>query len=449
MNNYQPVIGLEVHIELNTKSKMFSRSSADYFGKNPNTQTDSTSLGLPGALPFINQAAIDNCIKIGLALNCSISEVSRFERKNYFYPDLPKGYQISQYRWPLCVNGWLEVEGEDGKKIKVRINRVHQEEDTGKLFHLGGQTLIDFNRSGVPLVEIVTEPDFHHSSQVKDFAKKLQQLFRYLEVSGADMEKGEMRLEANVSVRVKGNELPSYRVELKNINSFRFMEAAINYEVQRQIGVLESGGKLEQETRGWNEAKKETYVQRTKEEAHDYRYFPEPDLPELRITESRIGNLRLGLPELPWEKVKRFISDYGISKNSAEILTQTKELADYFEKAAKEGKKEKVDSQEVANYIVNRKKDIVVEVPTQKLKFKLSPPGVIKEIMKKRTGIISDVGELEKLAKEAIKENPESAKSYKKGKSGALNVLLGAVMRKTGGKADMGKVKQILEKLLQ
>ena len=230
---YEPVIGLEVHVELNTKSKMFCRCSADYFGKEPNTHTCPVCLGLPGALPYINAQAIDDCIKIGLALNCEISKKSLFERKNYFYPDLAKGYQISQYRWPLCIGGRLQVTGDSGQNVTIRINRVHQEEDTGKLTHKGADTLIDFNRSGVPLVEIVTEPDFRDVEEIRDYAKKLQQLFRYLEVSNADMERGDMRLEANVSVRLEGeSELPNYRVELKNINSFRFMVAAVEYEIK-------------------------------------------------------------------------------------------------------------------------------------------------------------------------------------------------------------------------
>ena len=237
---YETVIGIEVHVELNTKTKMFCRCSADYFGKKPNTHTCPVCLGIPGALPYINEEAIKKCMRIGLALNCSVNEQSYFERKNYFYPDLAKGYQISQLVKPLNINGQLEVEDESGVTSIIRINRVHQEEDTGKLTHVGSETLIDFNRSGVPLVEIVTEPDFHSSAQVKDYAKKLQQIFRYLGVSNADMERGDMRLEANVSVRPVGQkELPPYRVELKNINSFRFMQAAIEYEIKRQIWVLE------------------------------------------------------------------------------------------------------------------------------------------------------------------------------------------------------------------
>ena len=247
---YEPVIGLEVHVELNTVSKMFCRCSADYFGAEQNTHTCPVCLGLPGALPYINEEAVNKCIQIGLALNCTVTKKSLFERKNYFYPDLPKGYQISQYRWPLCIGGRLWVVGDNGEEKEIRINRVHQEEDTAKLVHQFGiqyGTLIDFNRSGVPLVEIVTEPDFTQTSQIRDYAKKLQQIFRYLGVSEADMEKGQMRLEANISVKREGErELPKYRVELKNINSFRFMVAAVEYEIKRQIEVLEKGEKIAQ-----------------------------------------------------------------------------------------------------------------------------------------------------------------------------------------------------------
>ncbi|MDO8619058.1 MAG: Asp-tRNA(Asn)/Glu-tRNA(Gln) amidotransferase subunit GatB [Candidatus Daviesbacteria bacterium] len=464
MNSYEAVIGLEIHVELNTKSKMFCRCSADYFGAKPNTHTCPICLGLPGSLPFINEEAINSCIKIGLALNCEISKTSRFERKNYFYPDLPKGYQISQYRWPLCVAGKLKME--DGRWI--RINRVHQEEDTAKLFHIGGGTQIDFNRSGVPLVEVVTEPDFREVGEVREYAKKLQQIFRYLGISNADMERGDMRLEANVSVR-KVNEslrglavaktrqsdaedrhadarddktLPNYRIELKNINSFRFMVAAIEYEIKRQIEALENGEKLTQETRGWDEDKKETYLQRSKEEAHDYRYFPDPDLPEIKVDRLQVtvDSIKKEIPEMPWEKEERFINDYGVSVNNAKILIETRESAEYFEKTVKLGKEQQLNPQEIANYIINQKIDLASQ--DQVLR-------AVEEIASKKIGVIGDVGELEKLAEEAIKENPDSIEAFKNGKLGALNVLLGAIMKKTNGKADASKTMEILKNLLK
>lgn len=438
---YESVMGLEVHVELNTKSKMFCRCSADYFGKEPNTHTCPICLGLPGSLPYTNKAAIEDCIKIGLSLNCTVADKSLFERKNYFYPDLPKGYQISQYRWPLCINGWLEVEDQGGSKSVIRINRAHQEEDTGKLTHAGAETLIDYNRSDVPLVEIVTEPDFKDTTQVKDYAKKLQQLFRYLGVSNADMERGDMRLEANISVRPVGQkELPNYRVELKNINSFRFMTAAIEYEIKRQIEALEKGEILVQETRGWNEAKKETYVQRVKEEAHDYRYFPDPDLPVMELSSIEVENIKNDLPELPWEKVERFIDELEVAENNAKILAEDKTWADLFEQAVRVGQEKKLKPQEIANYIVNQK--IKLASPDDVLR-------VVEEIASKKVGIIDGMVELEKLAKEAIEENPKSVEDYQKGKLNAIQALLGAVMRKSQGKANVEKVKEILENLLK
>ncbi len=436
MNQYEPVIGLEVHVELNTKTKMFCRCSADYFGKEPNTHTCPVCLGLPGALPYINEEALEKCMQIGLSLDCEISQKSLFERKNYFYPDLSKGFQTSQYRWPLCINGKIELS--DGEVI--RINRVHQEEDTGKLTHQGNQTLIDFNRSGVPLVEIVTEPDFKNSEQIRDYAKKLQQLFRYLGVSNADMERGDMRLEANISVRPVGQkELPNYRVELKNINSFRFMVAAVEFEIKRQITAIENGEKLIQETRGWDEDKKQTYSQRSKEEANDYRYFPEPDLPELQTDRSKVEDLKQNLPELPWEKSKRYQESLGIKKADAEILSESKELALYFEDAIEHGKKHEVEPKDIANYIINKKLDIENTLPTQ----------VIEALKGKNVGLIDDPEELQKIAREVIDENPGFVQTYKSGKTTVIMALVGAAMKKTLGKVDAQKIREILADLLK
>ena len=449
MSSYKPVIGLEVHVELNTRSKMFCACSADYFGKAPNTHTCPVCLGLPGALPFANEEALKKCIQIGLALNCSITEDSLFERKNYFYPDLAKGFQISQLRWPLCTGGWIEVESESGEKSKIRINRVHQEEDTGKLSHLGGVTNIDFNRSGVPLVEIVTEPDFTDSAQVRDYAKKLQQIFCYLGVSNADMEKGDMRLEANVSVRKVTSdkeqvtsdekfELPNYRVELKNINSFRFMVAAVEYEIKRQIEALEKGEKLTQETRGWDEAKKQSFLQRSKEEANDYRYFPEPDLPGIKYQVLSIKQIQESLPELPMKRIERYIAEYGITKVVAETLAGEETLAELFDGAVKLGSEEDVPAKEIANYLANQKLD----------PLKVSPDEIVQAVKEKKSGKIEDEGELSKIAQEVIAENEKSVSDYKSGKETAIQALIGGVMRKTQGKADAGKTNEILKKLL-
>lgn len=472
MNNYEPVIGIEVHVELNTKTKMFCRCSADYFGEEPNSHTCPVCLGLPGALPYINEEAIKKCMQIGLALNCEINEQSYFERKNYFYPDLAKGYQISQYKAPLCAGGWMEIspfaeatgdkEGLE-KSRRIRINRVHQEEDTAKLIHQFGNqnySLLDFNRSGVPLVEIVTEPDFYSSAQVKDYAQKLQQIFRHIGVSNADMERGDMRLEANVSVRqVKSDDgrvmsqelsLPPYRVELKNINSFRFMVAAIEYEIKRQSEALERGETLTQETRGWNESKKETFLQRSKEEAHDYRYFPEPDLPELRVKseEERVKSLKEELKgKLPQEQADALVLKYGILEKLAAMLIK-QGTAELFEEVVRglphfaeaswgKGGKEGLEINAVANYIINRGLS-----PTT------PPPDIISALKSKTSSLVVDKYELEKAIDEALNENQDAVGNYKAGKTGALQFLTGQALRKTRGRGNPSEIaKKILEKL--
>lgn len=448
-NQYEPVIGLEVHVELNTKTKMFCSCAADYFGKEPNTLTCPICLGLPGALPVINQEAINKCIQIGLALNCSINPESYFERKNYFYPDLAKGFQTSQLVKPVAVGGWMDVEGVEGVR-RIRVNRAHQEEDTGKLTHQGSETLIDFNRSGVPLVEIVTEPDFTDTAQVRDYAKKLQQIFRYLGVSNADMERGDMRLEANVSVRRVGESestrdkdgylkkefWPKYRVELKNINSFRFMVAAVEYEIKRQIEAHEKDERLAQETRGWNEAKKETYIQRSKEEAHDYRYFPEPDLPGIRVSQNRRDQIKNTMPLLPKERVSK-LEGLGVSKQAAQVLVEDRGLGEIFEKAYEYGKSKDLEANQLANFLVNNKLEALDDVGQ-----------IVDDLIAKKSSQISDMTQLEEWSKEAIEGDPDAVAKYEAGKTGVIMALVGAVMKKSQGKANAGKVKEILERLL-
>jgi aspartyl-tRNA(Asn)/glutamyl-tRNA(Gln) amidotransferase subunit B len=434
---WETVIGVEVHVETNTKTKMFCACSTDYFGAKPNTHTCPVCLGLPGALPFINQEAIEKCIKIGLALGCKINERSLFERKNYFYPDLAKGYQISQYRWPLCTNGSIEIDGVNGKKT-IRINRAHQEEDTGKLTHIGTETLIDFNRSGLPLVEIVTEADFRSAAEVRDYTKKLQQIIKSIGVSEANMEKGDMRLEANVSVRPQGQkELASYRVELKNINSFKFISDAIDFEVARQIELLEKGEKITLQTRGYNENKKETFLQRVKEEANDYRYFPEPDLPALLISAEDVADLKASLSALPAQKENKYLK-IGLSPNSAKTIANSQERSQVFEEAIK-----KIGQNEIANlaiFYVNK---------GSSAKSSDDLINLFKASQASKSQTITNKEELTIILKEILKENAQSVASYKAGKLNAVQALIGSAMKKTQGKADAQIVKTILEQLLK
>lgn len=441
MSKYTPIIGLETHIELKTKSKMFCSCSADYFGKQPNSHTCPVCLGLPGALPVPNRTAIESCLKIALALNCEISSFSKFDRKNYFYPDLPKGYQISQYDMPFGKNGWIELN--NGQKFG--ITRVHMEEDTAKLSHQIGKqnesqtSLVDFNRSGVPLVEIVTEPDFHDSQSVTEYLQRLQQLVRYLDVSSADMEKGEMRLEPNISLALNPKQLPAYKVEVKNINSFRFVEKAIAYELNRQEKLLEKGETPRQETRGWDEKRNLTFSQRIKEEANDYRYFPEPDIPPVTFTKEEISTLKSQVPELQSEKTKRFHLDYSLSAYDAEILTRDRVTADYFESAVLLGKEKNVSPKQIANVIINKKVDIAgmsSDALIQKVLETLQKPTISEEI-------------LSKTLHEVIRKNEKAVQDYKNGKETVIMFLVGQVMKSIQGKADANIIKTRLEIILK
>lgn len=438
MNKYTPIIGLEVHVELKTKSKMFCRCSADYFSKEPNSHTCPVCLGLPGALPVPNKQAIEWCVMIALALNCEINEFSKFDRKNYFYPDLPKGYQISQYDLPFGKNGSITLKS--GKKIG--ITRVHMEEDTGKLMHQdidGVKTsLIDFNRSSVPLVEIVTEPDFNNAEDVIEYLQRLQQIVRYLEVSNADMEKGDMRLEPNISLTTDPSVLPNYKVEVKNINSFRFVGKSIEFETKRQEEILERGETPVQETRGWNETKNETVSQRIKEEANDYRYFPEPDIPPIILSKEEISNLKNRVPELPAEKISRFLRLFGITEYDAEILTREKALADYFESAIELGKEKQISPKQIANAIINKKIDYS-SVPADTLINDIAESSKVEEI---------DDTELQKVLDQVISEQQKAVSDYKSGKESVIMFLVGQCMRLIGRKVDANYVKdQLLKRL--
>jgi aspartyl-tRNA(Asn)/glutamyl-tRNA(Gln) amidotransferase subunit B len=458
-------------------------------------------------LPVINEEAVRKVIKTGLALNCQIPEYSKFDRKNYFYPDLPKGYQISQYDKPLCVGGFLEIFGK-----KVRITRVHLEEDTGRLIHPEGKdfSLVDFNRAGIPLMELVTEPDITSAKEARQFAEELQLILRYLSVSDADMEKGQLRVEANISVG-KNKKLGT-KVEIKNLNSFRAVEQGIDYEIKRQTEILESGEKIIQETRGWDEKKGVTAGQREKEEAHDYRYFPEPDLPPLHISKESVNEIKAEIPELPQQRRERFKREYQLDEkmvaetsshlpprlaprsSAIEIFVQNKDLGEYFEKVMSElrnwvkeiEKKEKVDKEEflkltklATNYIITDLQGLLKGASVTGEDFLITPENfaefitliyegkisskiakmVLEEMFRsgadpshiiEEKGLtqITDTGEIEKIIKEIISKNPKAVEDYKKGKVASFQYLIGQVMAKTKGKASPQLVNKILKQLL-
>jgi aspartyl-tRNA(Asn)/glutamyl-tRNA(Gln) amidotransferase subunit B len=432
-HKFIPVIGLEVHIELSTKSKLFCGCSADHFAKKPNIQVCPVCLGLPGALPFTNKEAVMSVIKFGLAFGCNISIFSKFDRKHYFYPDLPKGYQISQYDLPLCVGGKFEDK---------RVRRVHLEEDTGKLVHetVDGikSSLIDFNRSSVPLMEMVTEPDFHDTESVIGFLKEVQTVARYLSISNADMEKGSMRLEANISLSPDGK-LPKYKVEIKNINSFRFLEKAIKAEIVRQEEILTKGEKIDAETRGYDEVKQKTFSQRSKEEAKDYRYFPEPDLPPMRFNENEISKIKNQIPELPEQKRKRFASEHKLPNDFIEILVADKVRADYFEEAVKLGQGKTLSAKTVADLMINKKLDL--QFP--------EPAGLVRKILELTNVEYADQAETEVAIIEVISENQKAVTDYKNGNGNVIGFLIGMVQKKLKGKGNINTVRENLLKSLQ
>ncbi len=440
MSDYKPVIGLEIHVELKTKSKMFCQCSADYFGANPNMHVCPVCMGMPGALPVPNKTAIAWMQRIGKALGCTLPQSSKFDRKHYSYPDLPKGYQISQYDEPFAVKGEVLLKNPylKGGEKKFHITRVHMEEDTAKLIHEANNSLVDFNRSSVPLVEIVTEPDFSDADDVKAFLEELQVIIRYLGVSDADMEKGSMRLEPNISVRKPGEiGLPKYKVEVKNINSFRFVKAAIEFEVKRQIEILEKGELPKQETRGYDDVKGGTYSQRSKEEAQDYRYFPEPDIPPFVFTEEYLSSIEKSLPELPSAKLTRFIKEYNMKEIDAFILTRDSKQADYFEErilAVKKIQKEAGIEQKIASVIINKR------IPTT-----ASAEEFAKKFIEMTKPVETDTNLLSTVVDEVLKANEKAVSEYKSGKQTVIMFLVGQVMRQMKGKADAGVVKKTLE----
>jgi len=486
---FEPVIGLEVHAELQTESKMFCECQVvDSTQAAPNTSVCPVCAGLPGTLPVVNQQAVEFAIRVALALQCEVQEISIFARKNYFYPDLPKGYQISQYEEPLAVHGRLAVRTADGEEI-VRVRRVHLEEDTGKLTHVEGDgraySLIDLNRAGVPLLEVVSEPDMHSAEAARAYGEALRDVLRYLGVNSGDMEKGVIRFEANVSVRPKAaaGTAPAplgTRTEVKNLNSFRALEHAVLYEIERQSRILSEGGAVEQETLGWSEARGETYSQRSKEEAHDYRYFPEPDLPPLVVDSHWIERVGVDLPELPYAKYRRFMEQYSLNGYNAWRLTREQAVADYFEQAAA-----LAAPQSVANWmlgdlfsLINQAEagaDLRHSFPALKVKppalaelTRLVSEGEINQTsgrqvlteMFARGGTpseivaarglrqVSDESLIADLVSEALNEHPKEVESYKAGKTVIANFLFGQIMKKAAGRANPQVVRAELERQL-
>jgi len=443
MSNLVPVIGIEVHVAPKTESKMFCDCSADHFGAKPNIHVCPVCLGMPGALPVPNKAALEKLVTLGKALSCKINNYSYFERKSYFYPDLPKGYQISQYRLPLCVSGQLPLPS--GRLI--RINRAHMEEDTAKMKHKGSSSFVDFNRSGVPLIEIVSEADISSAAEAKEYLKQLARLIRWLDISDASMEKGTMRLEANVSIQQEGNfkvgdstvkpagsSKLNPRVELKNINSYRFVEKAVDYEIKRQTKLIELGINLVQETRGWDEAGRRTFVQRTKETSSDYRYFPEPDIPPIMGGELSAENKPI---LLPWEVDKILREKYNLSDQYIRIFGATKDRYGFFKLCmAKSGGK--LLPELLARVFADDKVELTEDLAQH----------VVNEFLKSQKEMMMDDKGVEKIAFSTIKNNPEIVADYKGGKESALNGLIGPAMRSLKGRGNARLIKKKLKQLL-
>lgn len=471
---YEPVIGLEVHAQLRTKSKIFSPASTE-FGAAPNSQVNPICLGMPGVLPVLNKKALEYAVKAALALNCEIHTHSRFARKNYFYPDLPKGYQISQYEKPFSTGGWLEV-GTNGSTRKIRITRIHMEEDAGKLIHdtMGNTSYVDLNRTGVPLIEIVSEPDIESPEEAVEYLKKLRSIVRYVGVCDGNMEEGSLRCDANVSVRPRGSSTLGTKAEIKNVNSFKFVQKAIEYEIKRQISLLENGKKVVQETRLFDSAKGVTFSMRTKEEAHDYRYFPDPDLLPVVIEEDRIEEIRESLPELPDQRLRRFIEEMNLPEYDAAVLTASKEIADYFEECVSLYNNPKTVSNWIMTEVLRelKEEDDITTIPVTSKKLaellSLIDKGTIsgkiakdvftemvssgkaaKEIVEEQ-GIkqISDESELENIIAGIFDKHPEEVSRYKAGDQKLVGFFVGQIMKATQGKANPKVVNEILRKEL-
>lgn len=476
MSDFEPIIGLEIHAQISTASKMFCSCSNDSFGAQPNTNVCPICMGFPGMLPVINKKALEKGIKAALALHCEIQEFSKFDRKNYFYPDLPKGFQISQYDKPISQNGYVDIVVK-GEKKRIRVHRLHLEDDAGKLVHVSDGTLCDYNRTGSPLMEIVSEPDLTSVEEASVYAQELRRILRYTGASDCDMEKGMMRFDINVSIKKKGAKEFGTKVEIKNLNSFKSLEGALRYEIQRQAEVIESGGKIVQETRGFDPDKGVTVPQRSKEEAHDYRYFPEPDLPPVLMDRKHVEQLEKLVPQLPLARRLRFVQQFGISEEDAGILTEERSMADYFETVVKTCNDPKKAVSFINTILLKHLNNDGIQLAQCKIAsgqlgmlIKLINEGVISNNMgktevfetmyargkdpeciieEKGLKIVSDMGEIEAICKKVIETNPGPASDFKKGKVQVFGFLVGKVMQETKGKANPVIVNEILKKILQ
>jgi len=471
---YEAVIGLEIHAQLLTESKLFCSCSTK-FGALDNENTCPVCLGLPGALPVLNKKAVELGIRTGIALNCGINEKSTFARKNYFYPDLPKGYQISQYDEAMCTKGNVEFLL-DGRRVNINIERAHMEEDAGKSTHEGNETLINLNRSGVPLMEIVSGPDMRSAREAAEYARTVRSILQYIDVCDGNLEEGSMRCDCNVSVRIKGSTKLGTKVELKNINSFRFIEKAIEFEIERQIDQLEAGGKIVQETRLYDPDKNRTYSMRTKEEAQDYRYFPDPDLLALRVSPVWVDEIKRTMPELPLRRMRRFVSEYKIPEYDASILTETRAMADFFESAAKECGNPKATSNWIMVELLRELKKSNLEIE----KSPVSAPALAKLIKLVDSGKISgkiaksvfeemftsqkdsetiisekgyiqvsDESSIEAWVNQIIESNPDQVQQFRSGKEKLFGYFVGQVMKASKGQANPDLVNQLLVKKLK
>jgi aspartyl-tRNA(Asn)/glutamyl-tRNA(Gln) amidotransferase subunit B len=479
MAQYEAIVGMEVHAQLLTRSKMFCGCDADVFGAEPNTHVCPVCMGMPGALPVINRRAVEQAVMVGLALHCQVNERAVFSRKNYFYPDMPKAYQISMYDFPLCEHGWIELddpEGSEDAKKRVRIRRVHLEEDAAKLFHAGDHSLVDFNRSGLPLMEIVTEPDIRTPEEARVYLTTLRTILRYLAVSTGDMEKGAMRCEANLSLRPAGSPTLGTKVEVKNLNSFRSVKQALEYEIDRQAKVLDAGDRVAQVTMGWDERHGRTVEQRSKETSEDYRYFPEPDLPPLSLNAAWVAEIGARLPELPDAKRARFQDEYGLPAGDAAVLVGDREVASFFEAAAKSGRSQGVAPKAVSNWLtgdlfrlLKAENAEIGEVPmtpealaglvalVEKGRITANSGRAVlaemlltgrksEEIVEERgLAQVSDEEALARIVDQLLVDNPDKVERYRAGKETLLQWFVGQVMRATRGKANPQVVRDLLE----